>query len=182
MRVYNSQFDNSWYNPGRSFPIRILWHFVNAIFMQSALIPSSAIKVCLLKLFGAKIGKNVNLKPSINIKYPWNLTIGDYSWLGEYAWLDSISQIKIGNNVCISQGVYICTGNHDWNNPSFDLVVKPVVIEDGAWLGAHSVILPGVTIASHAVVTAGSVMSVSAESFMVYAGNPAVKVKERIIK
>jgi len=77
----------------------------------------------------------VVFKPSINVKYPWKLEIGDHSWIGEGAWLDSLAPIRIGSNCCISQGVYFCTGNHDWTDPAFGLIVKPIVIEDGAWVG-----------------------------------------------
>lgn len=182
MRVELSKYENSWFNPGRGFFRRTLWHFVNAIFLQSALCPSSGTKICLLRLFGAKIGKGVLLKPSINVKYPWNLEIGDYSWIGEHAWLDSLSPIKIGNNVCISQGAYFCTGNHDWTDPAFGLIVEEIVVEDGAWIGARATVLPGVTVASHSIVTAGSVIAKDTEPYMIYTGNPAIKVKERKIR
>jgi len=176
-----SKFDNSWYMPGRGFFIRIVWHFVNALFLQSPLNPSSRLKVSLLRLFGTKIGVGVLIKPGINVKYPWNLEIGDYSWIGENAWLDSLAQIKIGNNVCISQGAYFCTGNHDWSDQAFGLIVKPIIVEDGAWIGAKATVLPGVTIAKHSIVTAGSVITRDTAPYMIYSGNPAVKVKERII-
>jgi putative colanic acid biosynthesis acetyltransferase WcaF len=182
MRVDLSKFDNSWYKPGRSFAVRTLWHFVNAFFLQNPLNPSSGLKVRLLRLFGAKVGKGVVLKPTINVKYPWNLEIGDYSWIGEHAWLDSLDKIKIGNNCCISQGVYFCTGNHDWTDPAFGLVVKPITVEDGAWVGARATVLPGVTIASHSIVAAGTVMSKDTEPYMIYSGNPAVAVKERVVR
>ena len=177
-----SRFDNSWYSPGRGYITRILWHFVNALFLQSPLNPSSCLKVRLLRLFGARIGVGVILKPSINVKYPWNLSIGDYSWIGEYAWLDSLAPITIGANACISQGVYFCTGNHDWTDPAFGLVVKSIVIEDGAWVGARATVLPGVTVKSHSIIAAGTVIAKDTESYMIYSGNPAAAVKERMIR
>lgn len=182
MTVDLSTFNNSWYNPGRGFLVRTVWHFVNAIFLQSPLNPSSRLKVIILRLFGARIGNGVVLKPSINVKYPWNLTIGDYSWIGENAWLDSLAPITIGKNACISQGVYFCTGNHDWSDPAFGLIVKPIVIEDGAWVGARATVLPGVTVKSHSIVAAGTVMAKDTEPYMIYAGNPAVAVKERVLR
>jgi len=177
-----TRYNNSSFNPGRGFLIRTVWHFVNAIFLQNALCPSSRIKIFLLRLFGAKIGQGVLLKPSINIKYPWNLEIGDHSWIGENAWLDSLAPVRIGSNVCISQGVYLCTGNHDWTDPAFGLIVKPIIIEDGAWVGARATVLPGVTIGSHSVVAAGAVITKDTEPYMIYSGNPAVKIKERVIR
>jgi len=135
----------------------------------------------LLRMFGAKVGKGCMLKPSINIKFPWNIEIGDYCWIGENAWLDSLGKIYIGNNVCISQGAYVCTGNHDWNDPAFGLIVRPVVLEDGVWVGARSVILPGVTVGTSAVIGAGSVVTTDAKPNRIYAGNPAVDKKERAV-
>lgn len=182
MTVDLSKFDNSWYHPGRGFLIRTLWHFVNALFLHNPFNPSSQLKVMILRLFDARIGEGVVLKPSINVKYPWNLEIGDYSWIGENAWLDSLAPIKIGSNACISQGVYFCTGNHDWTDPAFGLVVKPITIEDGAWVGARATVLPGVTVKSHSIVAAGSVIAKDTVAYGIYAGNPAVKVKERKIR
>ncbi|HEU4344424.1 MAG TPA: DapH/DapD/GlmU-related protein, partial [Candidatus Binatia bacterium] len=95
--------------------------------------------------------------------------------------LDSLDKIKIGNNCCISQGTYFCTGNHDWTDPAFGLVVKPIVVEDGAWVGARATVLPGVTIASHSIVAAGTVISKDTEPYMIYSGNPPVAVKKRVI-
>jgi putative colanic acid biosynthesis acetyltransferase WcaF len=167
MNVRLSQFNNSWYDPGRGLFGRTLWYFANAL---------------VLRVFGAKIGHGVVLKPCINIKYPWNIDIGNDSWIGENAWLDSLALIKIGSNVCVSQGAYLCTGNHDWSDPAFGLVVKTIVVEDGAWIGAMATVPPGVTIASHSVVTAGSVIVEDTEPYGIYAGNPAVKIKDRKIR
>lgn len=182
MRVDLSKFNNSWYHPGRSVLVRLLWYMTNALFFQNPLNPSSSLKVLLLRLFGAKIGQGVMLKPSINVKYPWNMEIGDYTWIGENAWLDSLAPIKIGSNCCISQGVYFCTGNHDWTDQAFCLVVKPIMVENGAWIGARSTVLPGVVLKSHSVVTAGSIISKDTEPYMIYSRSPAVKVKGRSIK
>lgn len=182
MRVDLSKFNNGWYDPGRSFPIRLLWYLTNSLFFQSPLNPSSGLKVFLLRLFGAKIGAGVVIKPSINVKYPWNLEIGDYSWIGERAWLDSLGPIRIGNNCCISQGVYFCTGNHDWTDPAFGLIVKPIVIEDGAWVGTRATVLPGVIIKSHAIISACTVISKDADPYMIYLGNPPAAIKRRVIR
>lgn len=181
MNVDLSTFENRRYNPGRGFCIRILWHFFNAFFMQNPLNPYSRLKIVILRLFGAKIGKGVVLKPGINVKYPWSLEIGDHSWVGENAWLDSLAKIKIGNNCCVSQGAYFCTGNHDWTDPAFGLIVKPITVEDGAWVGARVTVLPGVTIGKHSILAAGSTVSKNTDPYMIYVGNPAQPVKERKI-
>jgi putative colanic acid biosynthesis acetyltransferase WcaF len=182
MHVDLSKYNNSWYNPGRGFITCIVWYLINVIFLQNPLNPSSKLKIIILSLFGAKIGKGVVIKPGINIKYPWNLEIGDYSWIGENAWLDSLVSVKVGNNVCISQGVYICTGSHDWNSSTFNLIVKPIIIEDSVWIGAKAIISPGVVLKTHSVITAGSVVTKDTEPYTIYQGSPATPVKERIVK
>jgi putative colanic acid biosynthesis acetyltransferase WcaF len=179
MQVNLSNYDNSTYDPGRSFLIRTIWYYINVIFFINPLFPFSGVKVNILRLFGAKVGNNVVIKPRTNIKYPWKIEIGHNSWIGENAWLDSLDQIRIGNNVCISQGAYLCTGNHDWKDESFGLITKPIIIEDGAWIGAKCVVLPGARVSSHSVLTAGAVLSADTFEFTIYSGNPAVSIKIR---
>lgn len=130
-------------------------------------------------MFGTKIGKGCVVKPCVNIKYPWKLSVGDHTWIGENVWIDNLSMVKIGSNCCISQGAFILTGNHDYSSKKFDLIVRDVSIEDGAWLGAKATLCPGVTMKSHSVLTVGSVATADLEAWSIYQGNPAVKVKER---
>jgi putative colanic acid biosynthesis acetyltransferase WcaF len=145
------------------------------------MIPFSPFKVFLLRIFGAKIGKGVNIKPKVNIKYPWNLTIGDYSWIGEEVWIDNLGPISIGKSCCISQGAMLLCGNHDFKKITFDLIVKPIVLEDGAWVGAKSVVCPGVTLNQNSILAVGSVATIDLKENSIYQGNPAVKVKDRTI-
>jgi putative colanic acid biosynthesis acetyltransferase WcaF len=154
---------------------------VNAGFFLTSFPWPSAVKRSLLRAFGAKVGVGVVIKPRINVKYPWNLDVGERSWIGEGVWLDSLGPIRIGAHVCLSQGVTIETGNHDWSRSTFDLVIREVILEDGAWAAVRSVLLPGSRLATHAVLGAGAVLSGATEPYGVYAGNPAAKVKERRI-
>ena len=181
MKTDLSLYDNSWYHIGAGNFKNILWYFCNILFVKCSLQPLSVIKARLLRLFGAKIGKGVVIKPGVNIKYPWNLSIGDYSWIGENVWIDNLAKVKIGNNVCISQGAMLLCGNHDYKRPTFDLMVKPIVIEDGAWVGAQSTVCPGVTMHLHSVLAVGSIASKDLMPYSIYRGNPAVKVAERVM-
>lgn len=175
-------FQNAWYDPGRGTATRILWMIVNAWFFLTWFPWPSRLKAALLRAFGAKTGRGLVIKPRVNVKYPWHLEIGDHSWIGEGVWLDSLAPIRIGISACLSQGVTIETGNHDWSKPTFDLQVREVVIEDGAWAAVRSVLLPGSRLASHAILGAGSVLSGETEPYGIYAGVPAKKVKERVIE
>ena len=174
-----SKFDNTHFNPGRGPIYRVLWYMTNSLILKNSLNPFSGLKILVLKIFGAQIGKGIVLKPAINIKYPWNLILGDNVWIGENTWIDSLAEVKVGNNVCIAQGAYLCTGNHDWSDPSFGLITKPITVEDGVWIGAKAVVLPGVTLKSHSVITASSVIAKDTEPYVVYKGNPAFEVGKR---
>ena len=123
-----SKYNNSWYVSGNSFR-RIVWYFTNIIFFKSYLFPIASLKRTLLRFFGAKIGNGVVIKPGVNIKYPWFLEIGNFSWIGEGVWIDNLGKVTIGKNVCISQGAIILCGNHDYKKVTFDLMVKEIIIE-----------------------------------------------------
>ncbi|PIP51287.1 colanic acid biosynthesis acetyltransferase WcaF [Candidatus Berkelbacteria bacterium CG_4_10_14_0_8_um_filter_35_9_33_8] len=159
--------------------IRIGWHCLNILFFKSPIFTNYQFKINLLKLFGAKVGKNIVIKPNINIKQPWELEIGDNSWIGEGVWIDNIDKIIIGKNVCVSQGVYLVSAGHDYRKESFDLVNKKIVIEDGVWLGAKSIIAPGVRCKQGSILSLGSVAKNDLESNYIYQGNPAKKYKKR---
>ncbi|MFY7879590.1 MAG: WcaF family extracellular polysaccharide biosynthesis acetyltransferase [Lacibacter sp.] len=172
-------FRNPEFDPGRNSLIRGLWYVVNFLFFKTDLLPISLVKKWILLAFGAKVGHGVVLKPGINIKYPWKLTIGHYCWLGEGVWIDNLDVVTIGNHVCISQGAFLLTGNHNYKKSSFDLVTRPIELEDGVWIGAKSIVCPGVTCCSHSVLSVGSVATKNLEPYFVYSGNPAVALRKR---
>jgi putative colanic acid biosynthesis acetyltransferase WcaF len=174
-----ARYDNSWYSPGRNLFVRSLWFFLGLPILRSSLVPSSALRRGLLRIFGASVGKNVVLKPGIVVKYPWLLSVGENSWIGERVWIDNVAQVDIGPNVCISQAAYLCTGNHDWSDPTFALVLGPITVNRGAWLGARSIICPAVRIGERAVICAGSVVTKDVPVDEVHAGNPARFVRLR---
>ena len=177
-----SSFENSWYNPGGGVIKRTLWYFTNILFFINPLNPVISLKVRILRMFGAKIGNNVCIKPSVNIKYPWNLTIGDNVWVGENVWIDNLAKVTIRDNVCISQGALLLCGNHNYKKTTFDLIVGEINIEEGAWVGAKSTVCPGVTLHSHSILAVGSIATKDIEPYCIYQGNPAKKVRDRIIK
>lgn len=172
-------YDNEWFSPGVGRIKLLLWCVINILFFINPLNPVSGTKVWLLRLFGAKVGKGVLIKPGVNIKYPWKLRIGDWVWIGERVWIDNLTVVTIGNQVCISQGAMLLTGNHNYKSQNFDLITESIVIEDGCWIGAKSTVCPGVVCETHAVLAVGSIATTNLHAWTIYQGNPAKAVRKR---
>jgi putative colanic acid biosynthesis acetyltransferase WcaF len=173
---------NRGYVHARSGIVRVLWAVVEPLVLTNPFVTSYALKRGVLRMFGAHVGRNVIVKPSVRVKCPWHLSIGDNAWIGERVWIDNFVEVWIGANACVSQGAYVCTGNHDWSDPGMGRVVDSVHIGDGAWIGAFARIAPGVVVGPEAVVTLGSVLLEDAEPRGIYQGNPATWIRERTIR
>ena len=162
-----NRYDNSWYRSG-SATKRALWFITSLCLFETGIPYPTVLKVAVLRLFGAKIGSRIVLKPMVWIKYPWNLHVESDVWIGKGVEIDNLEMVKIGNNVCISQNVCILTGNHNYRSDSFDLIVCPVFIGDAVWVGAYSKILPGASLSEGTVIQAGLVISHKTQANMVY--------------
>lgn len=173
-------FRNEWYKPGSAVK-RAVWIVLSAIFFRHSLAAGSNYKRFILRMLGAKIGKGVVIKPSVQIKYPWKLSVGDHSWIGEHVWIDNLAEVNIGAHCCISQGALILCGNHDYTKSAFDLIIHPIIIENGVWVGAKSIVAPGAHLESHCVLSAGSCASGKLEAYSIYRGNPAIFVRQRTL-
>ena len=159
---------------------RIAWHVVSALVFQSALVLPSRCKAALLRAFGARIGKGLVIRPRVTIKYPWFLRLGDHVWLGEGVWIDNHTTVRIGSDVCISQGAYLFTGNHDWNDPRFRFFCRPITVEDGVWVAAKAVICPGSVLTRMSVVAAGVVWRGTTAAAAVYTSPPPAPSRARL--
>ncbi|TLD68412.1 colanic acid biosynthesis acetyltransferase WcaF [Phragmitibacter flavus] len=179
-RMRQDLFDGSkGLDRGRPKWLEACWYLVKCVFFLSPLPWPSTWRCRLLRWFGADIGEGVVIKPRVNVHFPWKLEVGAHSWLGEEVFLLNFEPIRIGAHCCISQRAFLCTGNHDFRDPAFSYRNRPIVVEDGVWIGACVWVAPGVTVAEEAVVTAGSVVTNSLPSSMVCSGNPCVAVKDR---
>lgn len=176
------RYDNGWYKPGRSNLWRALWLFFGLPLFRCSLLPFSRLRVGLLRLFGAKVGRGVVIHSEVVVKYPWHLVVGDHCWIGERVWIDNLTSVRLGSNVCISQGAYLCTGNHDWSDPSFGLRVEPIQLFDGSWAGARSTLLPGTVLSVGAIAAAGCVLAGTVPAFEIFGGNPAKFLRKRQIR
>lgn len=157
----------------------IAWYCVKILFFTTILPFPSKLKVLLLKLFGAKVGKGVVIKPRVNIHMPWKLVVGNYVWVGEEAFLLNFELLSVGNNVCISQRAFLCGGNHDFRNPAMPYRNGPITLMDGTWVGAGCFIGPNVNVGIDSVIAAGSVLTQSVADNGIYRGNPAIFISER---
>ncbi len=168
------------YKAGPKWKI-IFWSFFNYFIFNASFPWPQAFKRLLLMAFGATIGKGLVIKIQVRIKYPWRLTIGNNCWIGESVWIDNLENVAIGNNVCISQGALLLTGNHDYKKSNFPYLLGKIILEDGVWIGAKAVVCAGVLCKTHAVLTVNSVATKDMEAWSIYAGNPAALVRKREI-
>jgi putative colanic acid biosynthesis acetyltransferase WcaF len=176
------QVDLSQYKHSESrdnFFKKALWYAVRLLVFEHGFLPFYSLKIIILILFGAKIGKGVVIKPCVRIKYPWLLVLGDFVWIGEGVWIDNLALCTIGSHVCISQDALLLCGNHNYKKTDFPLLALPIFLENGVWIGARVVVTGGVRVESHAVVCVGSVVSKNLSAYKIYAGNPLQEIRDR---
>lgn len=166
------------YSAKRSLLVQALWFIVEACAINNKLNPSSTVRVALLRLFGARIGKGCRLVHPLRVKAPWNLEVGDHCWFGVDVWLYNQAPIRIGSHVCLSQGAFLTTGSHDAAK-TMDLRVEPIVIEDGVWITSKCIVQMGVHIGRSALVTPLSVVHRSLSPGGVFGGNPCRYLRPR---
>lgn len=173
-----SQAGKGNYVARRSRLVEAIWFVIEACVINNKLLPISAVRVALLRLFGAKIGTGCRFVHPLRVKAPWNLEVGDHCWFGVDVWIYNQAPIRIGSHVCISQGTFLSAGSHDMST-TMDLRVAPIVIEDGVWITSKCVVQMGVTIGRSAVVTPLSVVHRSLDAEGVYGGNPCRLLRKR---
>jgi putative colanic acid biosynthesis acetyltransferase WcaF len=166
------KYDQSWFDRGRSGWYILLWWFVQSVTFPLTPHNLHSVRRVILRLFGAKIGKGVSIRPTARITYPWKLEIGDYSWIGDDVVLYSLDRIQIGSHCVISQECYLCTGSHDFKDPAFGLQTAPIIIGNGVWIASDCFIAPKVTIGSNAVIGARSSVFASIPPQQVAWGSP----------
>ena len=181
MSVDLSTFSNPTFSHGKSIVVRMLWMLVSRLFFNTWVPYPSTFKAIILRLFGAKVGKGLVIRTHVRIKQPWRMSIGDHVWIGESVWIDNLVQVAIASNVCLSQGAFLLTGNHDYKSTSFDLITGEIHLESGVWIGAKALVGPGVRCMSHSVLAAGSTTFKDLEANKIYQGNPAELKRERKI-
>lgn len=161
---------------------RVGWGIVYNLLFRPSPRPLHEWRSFLLRCFGAKIGKDCHVYPSVKIWAPWNLVLDDGASMGDDVICYSIDTVHLGKRVVISQFAHLCTGTHDYTSPNFQLYARPIHIGANGWVCANSFIGPGVSVGEGSVIGAGSVVTKSMPDWMVCAGNPCKPLKPRIMK
>lgn len=181
MQMLDSYMLPSSWHPGASRFVLALWFCIGAPLLAARWLPGSLWRVLLLRLFGAHVGVRCRIKPGLRVKYPWRLYVGDACWLGEDAWIDNLAIVRIGDRVCISQRAYLCTGNHNYRSPGFDLCPASINIESDVWVAACAIVSPGCRIGSGSVIAIGSVVKGTIPAESIVSGNPGEVIGPRLV-
>jgi len=164
---------------GRSIWIVQLWWCVQSTAFRFSPQFAYGFRRFLLRVFGAKIGRGVVIRPTVTFTYPWKVSIGDYAWVGDDVVLYSLGEIDIGANAVVSQKCYLCTGDHDYNKIDFPIRGQKIIIEEQVWLAADVFVAPNVTVGKGAVVGARSTVLRDLPPGMFCAGYPAKPIRPR---
>jgi putative colanic acid biosynthesis acetyltransferase WcaF len=173
-----SRYDNSDFDRGAPLWKEALWMLARGFFFDTWVPWPSQIRVALLRVFGARMGRHVVIRAHVNISFPWRLEVGDHVWIGEDVALLTLAKVTIDSHVCISQRAYLCTGSHDYRRSDFPLVTRAIRIGTGTWIAAAAFVGPGVEIGAGSVVAAGSVVFANVPPATLVRGNPAVVCRE----
>ena len=130
----------------------------------------------MLKVFGANLSGMPFIHSTARIQIPWNLTMKHRACLGEGANAYSLGKIEVGEHATISQETYLCTGTHDFEDPSMQLITKPITIHRNAFVGVRAMVLPGVSIGENAIIGAQATVTKDVPANNIYAGNPARRI------
>ncbi|MEL4894458.1 hormogonium polysaccharide biosynthesis acetyltransferase HpsU [Crocosphaera sp. Alani8] len=176
------QYDQSWYDRGRPGWYVLWWWLVQSVVFPLSLHNANGFRCWLLRRFGAKIGKGVIIRPTARFTYPWKVNIGDFCWIGDDVVFYSLEAINIGSQTVVSQKSYLCTGSHNFQDPTFGLIVKPITIGNGVWIATDCFVAPGVKIGSNTVIGARSSVFKDIPAGMVALGTPCKPHYPREIK
>ncbi|MGK7949430.1 MAG: hormogonium polysaccharide biosynthesis acetyltransferase HpsU [Xenococcaceae cyanobacterium] len=177
-----SKYEQSGFERGRAGWFVFLWWMVQSIAFPLSLHNFNFLRCSLLRLFGAKIGKKVIIRPTARFTYPWKVEIGDYSWIGDNVVFYSIDRIHIGSHSVVSQKCYLCTASHDFTDEAFGLITAPLKIGNGVWIATDCFVAPGVTIGDNAVIGARSTVFKDIPSRAVAWGSPCLPRYKREMK
>jgi putative colanic acid biosynthesis acetyltransferase WcaF len=163
----------------RDYIGRILWGLVRATVFRWSPPRAFGWRRWLLRCFGATMGANSYVRPSVRIFHPWKLTAGEWCTLADGVVVYNLGPVRLGAHTVISQDVYLCAGTHDYAKPDLPLLRPPITVGDGVWICAGAFVGPNVTVGDNSVVAARAVVVKDVPAGMVVGGNPARVIKPR---
>ena len=161
---------------------RVAWSVVWVTLYRPSPRPLHGWRRFLLRRFGAVVGRRAHPYPRAWVWAPWHLTMGDDSCLADGVDCYCVAPVRLGQSALVSQRAFLCTATHDYTDPAFPLIARPIIVADGAWVAAEAFVGPGVTVGEGAVVGARACVTKNVEPWAVVAGNPARVVKQRTLK
>jgi putative colanic acid biosynthesis acetyltransferase WcaF len=167
---------------GRSKWFVQCWWIAQALLFKPSPQFAYGFRAWLLRRFGANVGRNTVIRPTVTITYPWKVSIGDYAWIGDHAVLYSLGEIRVGEHAVVSQGCYLCAGDHDATLENFPIRARDIRVADQAWVASDVFVGPGVTIGRGAIVGARSSVFADMPEGMVCFGHPCQPVRRRVPK
>lgn len=150
-------FTGGGYERGAPIAAQVLWMALSRAVLMKWWMPNR-LRIAALRAFGAEIGRGVIIRHDVKIHWPWKLAVGDYSWIGEQSWILNLERVTIGNNTCVSQDVFLCTGSHDRRSPTFEFDNREIVVGNGVWIAAKAAVLRGVHIGHNATIGASALV------------------------
>jgi putative colanic acid biosynthesis acetyltransferase WcaF len=167
-----------------AFPLRnrikrLVWNICWLLLYRPSLRPMHNWRAFLLRAFGAKIGPNPRIYANVKIWAPWNLTCEDLVAVGDGAEIYNPAPMHFGSHAIVSQDAYVCGATHDFEDHAFPLLAYTMRIGAYSWICARSSVGPGVNVGEGAVLGLGAIATRDLEPWTVYAGNPAIKIKQR---
>jgi putative colanic acid biosynthesis acetyltransferase WcaF len=164
---------------GRSaWQVQLWWLVQSTLFRWSPQV-AYPFRAWLLRLFGARVGRNTVIRPSVQITYPWKVSLADRVWLGDEVVLYSLGEITIGHDSVISQRSYICAGDHDYQDVRFSIRGRPVSIGNQVWVATDCFLAPGVKIGDGSVIGARSSVFCDQPPGRVCLGTPCRPIRAR---
>lgn len=158
---------------------RLVWALIEQTLFRFSFPTWYGYRAALLRLMGARIGPQSQIRRTVHFECPWNFTCGDHCAIGDRAIIYALGPISLGNSVSISQYSHLCAGTHDFHQKTLPLLRPPIVLKDNAWLGAEAFVGPGVTMHEGALLGARASAFKDLDAWTMYAGNPARRLKER---
>ena len=173
----SNKYSKTW--PIWTYPILVIWRFTWLVTCSWTPKFLNPLRLVVLRLFGAKISGLPFVHSSVKVEIPWHISLGHRACLGESVRAYSLGLIEIKEGATVAQESYLCTGTHDFENPTMQLITAKIIIGKNSFIGARAMVLPGVEIGENTIIGAQSVVTKDVPANVISAGNPAKKIGER---